>query len=740
MSNIAKVPVVMQMEATECGAASLCMILAHYGKWLPLEQVRLDSGVSRDGSNAGNLLKAARNYGLTAQGYRCSLEGVKKMALPLIIHWNFNHFVVLCGFRKNKAVLCDPARGRVEVGMEEFDQSFTGIALSFETSETFEPGGHPRSVLAFAKSRLRGALVPFLFVAMITLLLAVTGIASPLFSRIYIDEILSGKNSDWLAPFLAALVGLLLFQIVVSLLQAFYLLKIRGKLAVTANAQFMWHVLRLPVEFFSQRYAGDIAERQQSNEGIAETLIAHLAPVALNLGMMIFYFCIMLGYSPLLTAIGLLTAAFNLFVTQLVSKKRINLARAQMRDAGKLAAATMSGVEMIETIKASGAENGYFERWSGYSAGVSNAEAEFSKLGNTLGAIPQLLAQLANTAVVILGAALILKGQFTVGMLLAFQGFLSAFMAPVGSLLQLGQQLQEMRTSMERVEDVMNYPADVSCEDEPDAAAWKTKSNDSFHGSEEQSNDFFHASEEQSFEKLKGGLTVSGVTFGYSRLAPPLIEDFSLNLQPGKSVALVGASGSGKSTLAKLISGLYQPWQGEIRFDGTLREDIPRAVFTGSLAVVDQDVILFEDSIADNIRMWDKSIEDFEIILAARDAQIHEDIVNREGGYQAVVRENGKNFSGGQCQRLEIARVLAQDPTIVILDEATSALDARTEFEVIRSVRDRGITCIIVAHRLSTVRDCDEIIVLADGHVAERGTHQQLYENGGVYAQLISME
>ena len=730
MRKIAKVPVVMQMEATECGAASLAMVLAYFGRWLPLEQVRLDCGVGRDGSNAGNLLKAARTYGLKAQGYRCSLDGVKKMSFPLIVHWNFNHFVVLCGFKKEQAVLCDPGRGRVTVTMKDFDEAFTGIALTFEKSEAFTPGGRPRSILVFVRSRLHSALGPFLFVAAITFLIAVAGMAAPVFSRIFMDEILSGKNAAWLTPFLAALGALFLFQTAVSLLQTVCLLKIRGKLAVSANSGFMWHVLRLPIEFFSQRYAGDIAQRQQSNEGIAETLIAHLAPMALNLAMLFFYFFVMLQYSPLLTVIGLFTAVLNLAVTQYVSGKRINLARAQMRDAGKLAATALSGIEMIETIKASGAENGFFERWSGLNASVNSAEVGFAKLGSTLGILPTLLTGLANMTVILLGAALIMKGRFTVGMLLAFQGFLSAFMSPVDALLTVGQKFQEMRTSMERVEDVMNYPADVEYDEESET---ETKEADGQDHKEA-------AKGLPSFEKLRGRLELRDITFGYSRLAPPLIRDFSLTLPPGGTVALVGSSGCGKSTLAKLMSGLYQPWGGEIRYDGKLRSEIPRMVFTGSLAVVDQDVILFEDSITENIRIWDKSIEDFEIIMAARDAQIHEDIMSREGGYGVIVRENGKNFSGGQCQRLEIARVLAQDPTIVILDEATSALDARTEFEVIHSIRERGITCVIVAHRLSTIRDCDEIIVLEDGCVVERGTHEELYAKGGAYSRLISTE
>lgn len=717
MNKIPKVPVIMQMEATECGAASLCMILAYYGKWLPLEKVRLACGISRDGSNAKNILKAARNYGLKAQAYRCSVEGVQKLQFPLIIHWDFSHFVVLCGFKKNKAVLCDPGRGRVEIPMDEFDESFTGIVLSFEKGEEFQPEGHKKSVLGFAARRLKGAKGPFIFVAVISLLTYLVTLVSPLMSRIFMDEILNGQNAEWISSFLVVLCALLTFQIITSILQAVYLLKIRGKLAVTASSQFIWHVLRLPVEFFSQRYAGDIAERQDSNEQVAETLISQLAPVLMNLVMMIFYLFVMIKYSPVLSIIGILTSILNLFFTQYVSQKRINYSRVQMRDEGKLTAATMSGIEMIETIKASGAEQGFFERWSGLSASVNTMEVKNAQLGATIGAIPNFLTELANGIVIIMGAFLIFRHQMTVGMLLAFQGFLSAFMAPVDSLLTLGQDIQEMRTSMERIEDVLHYPVDVK-----------------------EKEDLTKMDTEEELHKLGGGLELKNLVFGYSKLEKPLIEDFSLTLKPGGSVAFVGASGCGKSTLSKLIAGLYRPWSGDILFDGKKKSEIPEAVFTSSLAVVDQDIILFEDTIADNIRMWDVSIEDFEVIMASRDAQIHEDIVNREGGYRAVIRENGKNFSGGQCQRMEIARVLAQDPTIVILDEATSALDARTEYEVIRSIKERGITCIVVAHRLSTIRDCDEIIVLDEGHVVERGTHDELYAKGGAYTRLISME
>ena len=709
-----KVPVVMQMEALECGAASLCMVLAYYGKWLPLEQVRADCGVSRDGSSAKNVLKAARSYGLKAQGYRYEPEQLRRQArFPCIIHWNFNHFVVLGGFHKNRDRLNDPARGAETETLEEYDKACTRIVQQVEPTEAFQPGGELSSVLAFARARLRGAGAAFAFVFLTGALSSVLGVVSPAFSRVFLDRILTGADPGWLYPFLLLLGGVAAAQIILSLLNVTYLLKLQGKFAIVANSTFLWHVLRLPMEFFSQRMAGDIAARQNSNEGIAATLIQQLAPVLLNFIMLVLYFVVMLRYSPLLTLVGLASVAANLVLARVISQKRTNITRVQMRDAGKLTGSTMSGIEMIETIKASGAENGFFQRWAGYQAAVNAQGVKFARLNQYLGALPGLVQQLCSGLVLLLGVFLVIQGEFTPGMILAFQGFLSSFLAPAGSLISVGQSMQEMRTSMERIEDVMHYQPDVEYGPEPAKGGWG---------------------------KLSGRLELRHVTFGYSRLADPLIRDFSLTLEPGQRVAFAGPSGCGKSTLSKLISGLYKPWSGEILFDGKPIAQIPRSVFTGSLAVVDQDIILFEDTVAANIKMWDSSIEDFEMILAARDAHIHEDIMLREGGYQRRILEGGKDLSGGQRQRLEIARVLAQDPTILIMDEATSALDARTEYEVVRSIRDRGVTCIVVAHRLSTVRDCDEIVVLERGRVVERGTHETLYRAGGLYASLVSNE
>ncbi|MDD4238894.1 MAG: NHLP family bacteriocin export ABC transporter peptidase/permease/ATPase subunit [Desulfotomaculaceae bacterium] len=710
-----KVPTVLQMEAVECGAASLAMILAYWGKYVSLEELRLACGVSRDGSKASNLMRAARKYGLEAKGYRKEPDSVKEMQLPMIIHWNFNHFLVLEGFQKGKVFLNDPGVGPRTVTEEEFDKSFTGVLLTFSPGPDFLKGGEKPSIATSLKKRLKGSEIALIYVILVGLALVVPGLLIPVFSKVFVDDILLAGRQTWLAPLLLGMGLTALLRGLLTWIQQYYLLRLETKIALTTSGQFMWHVLRLPVEFFSQRYAGDISSRMQSNDKVAMLLSGQLAINALNLIMIVFYFILMLQYSLPLSLVGAAVAAVNIFYLKYVSEKRVDLNRALQQDRGKIIGTAMSGLQVIETLKATGAESDFFAKWSGYQAKTLNVEQRIGVTNQYLSAIPVFLSTMTNAIVLVMGGFIILNGGMTIGGLVAFQSLMVSFMTPVTGLVGLGGQLQEIEADMSRLDDVLKYPVDDQ-------------------GRVDNQED----TSEGTYRKLAGYVELRNVSFGYSPLEPPLIEEFNLLLKPGQRVALVGGSGSGKSTVAKMITGLYKAWSGEILFDGRSRQNIPRMVITSSLAMVDQDISMFRGTIRDNITLWDETVSELDIVRAAKDACIHDDITSRPGGYDSLLDEGGSNFSGGQRQRLEIARALAGNPFILVMDEATSALDPLTEKLVDESIRRRGCTCVIVAHRLSTIRDCDEIIVLERGKIVQRGSHEELMRAGGYYAGLIS--
>ncbi|MDD2443083.1 MAG: NHLP family bacteriocin export ABC transporter peptidase/permease/ATPase subunit [Desulfotomaculaceae bacterium] len=710
------VPTVLQMEAVECGVASLAMVLAYWGRYVSLEELRLACGVSRDGSKASNVLRAARKYGLEAKGYRREPDALKQMELPLIIHWNFNHFLVLEGFKKGKVFLNDPAVGPRTVSEEEFDNSFTGVVMAFRPGPDFSKGGEKPSIVTALKKRLKGSEIALTYVILVGVALVVPGLLIPAFSKIFVDDILLAGKQDWLIPLMLGMGLTALLRGILTWIQKYYLLKLQTKIALTTSGQFMWHVLRLPVVFFSQRYAGDISSRMQSNDKVAMLLSGQLATNALNLLMIVFYFILMVQYSLLLSLLGTVVAAVNMLYLRYVSKKRVDLNRKLQQDRGKIIGTAMAGLQIIETLKATGSESDFFAKWAGYQAKALNAEQEIGVTNQYLSAIPVFLVALTNTVVLVMGGLIILNGGMTIGGLVAFQSLMASFMAPVIGLVGLGVQMQEMHADMNRLDDVLKYPVDDLAQ----------------AGIDEECQVELH-------KKLEGHVELRNVCFGYSPLEPSLIENFNLLLKPGQRVALVGGSGCGKSTVAKIITGLYQPWSGEISFDGRARQSIPRVVITGSLAMVDQDISMFQGTIRDNITLWDETISEIDLIRAAKDACIHDDIAARPGGYDSVLDEEGSNFSGGQRQRLEIARTLAGNPSILVMDEATSALDPLTEKMVDENIRRRGCTCVIIAHRLSTIRDCDEIIVLERGKIVQRGRHEELMEMGGFYTELISI-
>lgn len=710
-------PTVLQMEAVECGAASLAIVLARYGRWVPLEELRVACGVSRDGSKASNMVKAARGYGLVAKGFKKEPAALRSLPLPAILHWNFNHFVVLDGFRKGRVFLNDPATGPRDVSDEELDEAFTGVVLTFEPGPDFQRLGDPPRLIPALRRRLAGSRAALAFVLLAGLALAIPGLVVPVFSKVFVDSVLLENRREWLGPLLLAMGIAALLTGLLTWIQQVYLLRLETRLAVGSSSGFLWHVLRLPTEFFSQRFAGDISSRVAINDRVAQLLSRDVATNVLGALMVVFFAVILFQYDAVLTLVGIAVVSLNVAALRFVSRRRVDGNRRLAQDQGKLLGTAIGGLQTIETLKATGGESDLFARWAGFQAKVVNGQQDLERYSQILDAVPSLLSAI-NTALILgLGGLRVMNGSLSLGGLVAFQLLMASFTAPINRLVSLGGRLQTVEGDMNRLDDVLRYRIDP--------AAGNVAGELPAPGAS---------------VRLRGFLDLREVAFGYSRLDPPLIEGLDLTLKPGSRVALVGGSGSGKSTISRLVTGLYEPWSGEIRFDGGKRQEVPAAVLTSSLAAVDQNVFLFEGTVRENLTLWDTTIPLPEVVAAAKDACIHEDIAARQGGYESLVEEGGANWSGGQRQRLEIARALVGRPSLLVLDEATSALDSTTENRIDQNLRRRGCTCLIVAHRLSTIRDADEIVVLEKGKVVQRGTHDELKGVDGPYARLISAE
>jgi NHLM bacteriocin system ABC transporter peptidase/ATP-binding protein len=710
---VRRTPTILQMEASECGAAALGIVLAYYGAWIPLEQLRTACGVSRDGSKASNIVRAARTFGLSARGFRKEPATLHEVPMPCIIHWNFNHFVVLEGIDGDRVYINDPALGRRRIDVAELDLAFTGVVLTMERTGQFEKlGSEPRGLRLLLRE-LRGSKTAVGLLVVVSFALVAPSIVAAGFSKIFVDDILVRHTSSWLVPLLIGMAVTATFRAILTMVRQSLLLRLQTKLAVVMISRFLWHVMALPVEFFTQRHAGDVASRVSANEQIARLLSGGIAANALNLTSIVLFAIAMAIYDLPLAAIGVGMSLMNVLALRLMGDRRQDVSRGLAIERGKLIGATVSAVRTIETLKASGLEDEAFGQWAGIQAKALNAEQELGVSSAMLDLLPTLFSGLTVAAILGFGGLRVIEGSLTLGSLVAFQSLMASFSEPVTELVNYVGSFQTVKGALERLEDVYNYPIDES---------GKALAADRFP------------------PKLAGRIELRNIQFGYSALEPPLLAGLSISVAPGARIALVGASGSGKSTLARLICGLYRPWSGEIRIDGWTLPEIPPQVFANSIAYVDQDVFLFEGTARDNLTLWDATATEADLSQALRDAAIHDDIAARAGNYDCYVNEGGTNFSGGQRQRIEIARALVSNPSVIVLDEATGALDPITEKSIDDSLRRRGCTCIIIAHRLSTIRDCDEIILLQQGKIVERGTHEQLMALQGAYAKLVAQE
>ncbi|REJ68238.1 MAG: NHLP family bacteriocin export ABC transporter peptidase/permease/ATPase subunit [Planctomycetota bacterium] len=724
------------MEAVECGAAALGIVLGYFGRFVPLAELREKCGVSRDGSKASNVVKAARLYGMEAKGFSKTLESVREMATPFIAFWQFNHFLVVEGHDRKNVYLNDPASGHRTVSWDDFNASFTGVVLAMSPGKDFQQAGRPPGITGRLWRRMQGNLATLLFIAIAGLAMILPGLAIPAFSRVFIDSVIVDARFDWYRPLLIAMAGTVAIKVLLEAVQQFHVRRLRLSMAARMNSQFFRHLLRLPVSFYTQRFPGEIVSRMELNDKLASVVAGQLASIVINLFTMIVYGAVLLLIHWPLTLIATGFALANLVYLRWVGRHRIEANLRYSQEAGKASGFVIAGIQSIETMKASGMEDDFFGKWMGYYAKSSNAGQELQYSALPTGSLPILVDSLTTVLVLIIGGYSVIQGNMTIGTLVAFQGLMATYLAPVASLTEMGSTLQELRGDLMRLDDVLANPTKPTTRP---AAGPDGNGRDAREDAGQLSKHVDGQADGALPAKLRldGQVELRNVTFGYSPLEPPLIQDLSLVIRPGERVALVGGSGSGKSTVAKLVCGLYQPWSGEVLFDGQPRDTLAPHVLSQSLALVEQDIMMFEASIRDNLTLWDATVKEASLERACEDAHIHDVVANLPGTFAAKLQEGGANLSGGQRQRLEIARALVNDPSILVMDEGTSALDAETEAIIDTNLRRRGCTCVIVAHRLSTIRDANEIIVLERGAVVERGTHEQLWDSGGHYAALL---
>ena len=710
-----RTPLLLQLTQTECGAASLGIVLAYFGRWVSIEELRETCSVGRDGCNAADVFRAARRYGLEVKGWRKQPKELRTMPLPMILFWEFNHFVVLEGFDKGRFLINDPANGHRTISEAEFDQAFTGVTLAFQPGPHFQPGGVRPGLLYRILPWLRDVKAPLAFAMGCGLLLAVPALALPFLVGLFVDFVLSGHEPAWGAVLGGILLCSAALLYLLTWLRERCLRQLSIRLSVDHAERFMTRLFRLPMRFFSYRFSGDLTSRIQLLDGVSTVAARHFVGIFIELVTSLAFLGLMLAYHPLLCAVVVGLGVLSAVAMRILARMRTDENRRLRREQGMLHGIGTFGLGKIDTLQATAAEDDFFSRWTGHQARELLARQRFAELGHVNAALPVLFLVVGNAAVLGLGGWGVVSGDMTVGMLTGFYMAAVNFLQPIGRFIQFADLFQILEADLQRLDDVFDAAEDDDFDPAPDAAP-------AFAGR----------------LRLKGRIELRGVTFGYQDNRPPLIEDFSLVIEPGQRVAVVGPSGSGKSTIASLVAGIHQPWSGEVLIDGHPRNAIPRGLLTSSVSLVDQHIFLFADTVRDNLTMWIPEVPDHALVAAARDATIHEEIISRPLGYDAPVDEGGRNFSGGQRQRLEIARALVNNPSVLVLDEATCSLDAITEVRIDDALRRRGCACLIVAHRLSTIRDSDLIVVLDQGREVQRGSHETLMEDtGGLYHQLV---
>jgi NHLM bacteriocin system ABC transporter peptidase/ATP-binding protein len=699
------------MEAVECGAAALGIVLGHYGRWATLEELRLACGVSRDGSRASHIAAAARQYGMRVEAFRLEPAHLAGMKMPLIAHWGMNHFMVIEGLGARHAHVNDPASGPRRITMEELDRNFTGVAISLEPGPDFLKGGEKPRAMGGILRRLRGNEASFGFLVGLSVLLMIPALLVPAFSQVFVDDVLVARFDNWLQPLLWGMAGAAAAMAIITWLQLDLLLRLETQLSVSGSAAFLDRLTQLPVAFFAQRHPGDVTGRVMLNERIARLVSGDVGRGLLGLVTAFAYAAAMMLYDATLTMIVVLAAALNLaalaWLGRSLSDDNQRLLSRTLRSDGL----AKQGLQMIETYRASGSEYLLLSQLAGTRAGVANITQRLALRRAMLEGLPAFIAIMAASAVLVLGGRQIMNGAMTVGQLVAFQALALGFMGPVAQLVGVATQMQDARANLTLLEDTMHHPV------APEFASVPVKA---------------------AAARFAGHVELRDVVFGHSRLETPLLAGISLTLEPGRRLGIVGGSGSGKSTLALLVAGLYRPWSGEIRIDGRPLKDIPRQELRREVAVVDQQGYLFDGSIRDNIAMWDPTLADERLVECALDATIHDEILARRGGYAALVSEEGRNWSGGQRARIEVARAIATDPSILVLDEATASLDNRSEAALMRNLRRRGCTMIIIAHRLALVRECDEVIVMERGRIVQQGHPDALAKTPGAFRTMLA--